>query len=452
MVSICVLLSACGGVAQGQVGRLVAELVPSDTEAYSGFGRSVSIEGDFIVVGAPLGGSGHALGFVLGSADMPNESFVYSGLIDDEWFGNYVATDGETVLVGTDEGSETGNPLASVSFFERSTGLFEDRIVDSTAGRNERFGAALAVENGNVVIGAPGSTYYDPDGLVSGIGYFSNTTTRPLATFGPPSGFTPDFSGFGYSVDIHGSYVAVGTDNTDGKSSRSHAYLYNTSGVLLETLTPSDHADHDNFGHDVAVVETGSSTYIAVGAPFNDGVSMTKRGSVYLFDASDGSQVYQLIASDASSYGRFGASVASSGNYLVVGAPHQSLINKTGVYVFDISANPPVEIARITPASVGASSSRFGLDVSISGPIVVVGGNGSLESDIPLSGGEAFVFDLRCNDADFAAPYGSLNFLDTSAFIVAFGANDPSADLNDDETVNFLDYSVFLSIYGGGCP
>jgi len=54
--------------------------------------------------------------------------------------------------------------------------------------------------------------------------------------------------------------------------------------------------------------------------------------------------------------------------------------------------------------------------------------------------------------ADFAEPFGSLNFLDVSAFLSAFGAGDPQADIDGNGSFNFLDVSAFLAAYGAGCP
>jgi len=47
---------------------------------------------------------------------------------------------------------------------------------------------------------------------------------------------------------------------------------------------------------------------------------------------------------------------------------------------------------------------------------------------------------------------GSLNFLDVSAFLNAFGNMDPIADFQEDGNFNFLDVSAFLSAFGDGCP
>jgi CotH protein/lamin tail-like protein len=46
---------------------------------------------------------------------------------------------------------------------------------------------------------------------------------------------------------------------------------------------------------------------------------------------------------------------------------------------------------------------------------------------------------------------GSLNFLDVSLFLSAFGSNDPIADFEADGSFNFLDVSAFLFVYGNPC-
>ncbi len=47
---------------------------------------------------------------------------------------------------------------------------------------------------------------------------------------------------------------------------------------------------------------------------------------------------------------------------------------------------------------------------------------------------------------------GNLNFLDVSAFLAAYSAQDPLADFEADGSFNFLDVSAFLAAYGMGCP
>ena len=54
---------------------------------------------------------------------------------------------------------------------------------------------------------------------------------------------------------------------------------------------------------------------------------------------------------------------------------------------------------------------------------------------------------------DLAEPFGVLNFFDVSAFLGAYGAQDPNVDFAEPfGTFNFFDVSVFLSAFAAGCP
>ena len=58
--------------------------------------------------------------------------------------------------------------------------------------------------------------------------------------------------------------------------------------------------------------------------------------------------------------------------------------------------------------------------------------------------------EIAC-PSDFATPVCVLNFLDVSAFLSAFSAGDPSADITGEGSFNFLDVSAFLQDYANGC-
>ena len=47
---------------------------------------------------------------------------------------------------------------------------------------------------------------------------------------------------------------------------------------------------------------------------------------------------------------------------------------------------------------------------------------------------------------------GTLDFFDLSAYLTAFGAQDPSADLTGDGSWDFFDLSAYLALFGAGCP
>tara|TARA_R110002072_G_scaffold101652_7_gene223845 strand:+ start:2531 stop:5356 length:2826 start_codon:yes stop_codon:yes gene_type:complete len=76
--------------------------------------------------------------------------------------------------------------------------------------------------------------------------------------------------------------------------------------------------------------------------------------------------------------------------------------------------------------------------------------------DVVEAGVDAVMLsNLDCEDDACPADMngdGSLNFLDVSDFLAAFGAGEASADFTGDGNFNFLDVSEFLAAFGAGCP
>jgi hypothetical protein len=57
-----------------------------------------------------------------------------------------------------------------------------------------------------------------------------------------------------------------------------------------------------------------------------------------------------------------------------------------------------------------------------------------------------------CNDADFAEPLGTLDLADIVAFVTAFTANDPAADLDQSGLFDLADIVAFVTSFNAGCP
>lgn len=60
--------------------------------------------------------------------------------------------------------------------------------------------------------------------------------------------------------------------------------------------------------------------------------------------------------------------------------------------------------------------------------------------------------DVGCNAADFATPFGVLDFFDVQAFLAALANQEPTADLNGDTLYDFFDVQTFLGAFAAGCP
>ena len=168
---------------------------------------------------------------------------------------------------------------------------------------------------------------------------------------------------------------------------------------------------NDEFGYSVAV----SGDTIVVGAPFEDssatGVdgnasddSATDAGAAYVFvrQGATWSQQAYLKASNAEAFDQFGASVAVSGDTIVVGAVGESSA-ATGVngdptsnaasfsgsaYVFTRTGTTWSQQAYLK-ASNTETSDAFGWSVSVSGDSVVVGALGEASNAVGVNGNQA---------------------------------------------------------------
>ena len=160
---------------------------------------------------------------------------------------------------------------------------------------------------------------------------------------------------------------------SDGLASRKLIVAQLPLAVQQAVLTASDGAVLSELGYSVAI----SGNTVVVGAAGGHAAYVfTESGSGW----ANMTQVAKLTASDGNAYagGQFGASVAISGNTIVVGAPGQG---EGAAYVFSEPASGwtnMTQTAELTasdgalnpPTGIGAN---FGDAVAISGNTVVVG-------------------------------------------------------------------------------
>ena len=136
-----------------------AQLTASDGAALGFFGRSVSVDGDTVVVGADMPGAGAAYVFALsGTSWVQQAKLTASDRQKVGGFGRSVSLDGDTVVVGapgTDPAAATGAGAAYV--FVRSGRTSWSQHVKLTAGDgafNDGFGCSVSVDGDTVVVGA----------------------------------------------------------------------------------------------------------------------------------------------------------------------------------------------------------------------------------------------------------------------------------------------------------
>ncbi|MCA9274447.1 MAG: FG-GAP repeat protein [Phycisphaerales bacterium] len=442
MALVCGLV-VLGQAAYGQSAFEDLKLTPTDGAAFDEFGFSVDVDGQYIAVGArhdddrgPNSGSVYIYQALTGVQTL--KLHATDGAMDD-WFGYSVAVDGGIVVVGA--------PLNDTPFFSGSVYVFNilngsliSKLFPLDGEQFDNFGWSVASNNGIVAVGAFGD---DDNGPESGSVYiFDGLSGNLIRKITAPDGATGDR--FGESVAIDGGIVAVGAhlDDDNGESSGS-AYLFDiATGNLLHKLIASDGELSDEFGWSIGIDEG----IVVVGA-YKDNAFGTESGSAYLFNATTGSQIAKLTPDDGMTSDWFGYSVSISSGLVCVGSPLDGESgNRFGsFYLFD--ASDGTQLLKVT-ASDGGPQDTMGYSVGLDRGVVVAG---AYHDDIfGMWSGSAYVLDRGCK-IDFNND-GVLNFFDVSAFVIAYSSHDPAADLANDGNFDFFDVSAFLQLYAIGCP
>jgi hypothetical protein len=194
---------------------------------------------------------------------------------------------------------------------------------------------------------------------------------------------------FGYSVDIDGNVAVAGAHQEGGSAGAAYVFRFDGSDwIEEEKLIGSDTADGDHFGWSVAV----SGDTIVAGAHFNHHSGYSDAGSAYVFvhDGFRWSQAAKLTAHSPFMDDEFGHAVAVDGDRIIVGAWHDDDAggNSGSAYIFEKPSGgwtDMTETAKLT-ASDAAASDEFGMSVSISGEVAVVGAHLKDGGDMVNSG------------------------------------------------------------------
>lgn len=379
-------------------------------------------------------------------------------------FGSSVAIDGDTIVVGAldEDSNATGvngnqadnsadNAGAVYVFVRSGTAWIQQAYLKaSNTNAGDLFGRAVAISGDTIVVGADGEdsnatgingNQVDNSLTNSGAAYvFVRTGTTWSQQAYLKASNTGELDFFGLSVSISGDTIVVGAmgedssaDGINGNQADNSAIGAGAAYVFVRTGTTwsqqayvkaSNSEGGDNFANSVSI---SGNTFVA-GANLEDsnavGIngnqannSVNGAGAAYVFvrSGTTWSQQAYVKASNTGTADQFGASVAISGDTMVVGAFSEAS-NATGVngnqadnsapsagaaYVFVRSGTTWSQQAYLKASNTDASDS-FGREVAISGDIVVAtatgeasnatGVNGDQANDSALSAGAAYVF------------------------------------------------------------
>ena len=346
-------------VTTGNVVHILDNPNAYSTSASDLFGWSVGISGNYAIVGAyqedDAGGtsSGKAYiynvttGALVHTLDHPNAYGTSAG----DQFGYSVAISDNYAIVGAYlEGDAGGTNSGKAYIYNVTTGALVHTLDNPNAyniSQGDQFGRKVAIDGNYAIVGA----LYEDDGATgnaSGKVYIYNVTTGALLhTLDNPNPYdTSANDAFGRSAAISGNYAIVSAfwEDDAGGTSSGKAYIYNvTTGTLLHTLdnpNPYDTSLNDYFGASVAI----SGDYAIVGAYLEDDAGGTQSGKAYIYNVTSGALVHTLDNPnpyDTSADDYFGFSVAVSGNYAIVGTQREDDAGGTSsgkAYIYSLYA------------------------------------------------------------------------------------------------------------------
>lgn len=201
-------------------------------------------------------------------------------------FGVAVAIDGETVVVGARFGDDTDdNSGAAYVFEQRNNGNWaqEAKLVASDAAENDFFGQAVAVNGETAIVGAWSN---DVNGRNSGSAYIferGDGSWSQDAQIEPAAGNVDDFFGLAVAVDGDIAVVASRLDDDNGSDSGSATvFLRANDGSWGESaqLIAGDGGPGDLFGFSIAL--DGDT---AIAGASNDNDFGANSGSAHVFDS-----------------------------------------------------------------------------------------------------------------------------------------------------------------------
>jgi hypothetical protein len=442
VAAIAVSLAVSGTARAGTAWLEKQKLLASDGAADDNFGYSVSISGDSAIVGALYdddNGTDSGSAYIFkwnGTSWIQQAKLLASDGEAGDRFGRSVSISGDLAIAGAYGDDDNGYWSGSAYIFKwnGTSWIQQAKLLASDGAAYDEFGISVSISGDLAVVGA----YRDDDnGSTSGSAYifkWDGTNWSQRAKLLASDGAAYDE--FGISVSISGNLAIVGAygDDANGTDSGS-AYIFKWDGTSWSQqakLLASDGAADDFFGWSVSI----SGDLTIVGA-FYDDANGTDSGSAYIFKWNGTNWVEQqkLLASDGAAGDLFGISVSISGDLAIVGAhnDNDNGSNSGSAYIFKWDGTNWVEQAKLL-ASDGADDDEFGISVSISGDLVIVGAHGN--DDNGTDSGSAYIFELVATDElTLLTPNGGEELVAGSTYDITWDTNEVAENI-------FIEYSA----------
>lgn len=328
---------------------------------------------------------------------------AFSGSTSYEQFGYSVAMSGATMVVGETGGF--GQSLVKIYRNASGSWLLYDTITPpaSASADGGGFGYSVSISDDTMIVGAPLASAPDPQtyqqDVDAGLAYVYHINENcsvdvcvPQYTLAATLMASTVQKGaqFGSSVAVGGDVVVVGSPDAIGGEGAAFVYNRNANAKpdlwgLTTTLTP--YVAQSAFGATVAT----DGVHVLVGAP---GTGSGGFAVLYTVD-SLGNAVFsnQLTSNTPSVALRFGASVAITPANLAVGAPGGGATSLPSVDLYgNDSGDNYTFIRQLKPvAAVAGSNDYFGSAVAFDGTSLAVGADEEAYANV-LGVGAIYVY------------------------------------------------------------
>ena len=385
---------------------------------------------------------------------------------DTDQFGSVMAVASGTVLVGAHFNDEHGSNAGAAYVYRiqpDGSWLETQKLTASDAATDDRYGFSVDLwANRTAIVGA---RYNDDLGYGSGSIYIYDLVG---STWVEEAKLVADDeqvgSLFGAAVAVHAATAVAGaSDDNQGGISSGSAYVFSDGpGGWAQSakLNSSDAAVNDRFG---ASVDVWGNTVVVGAYSADDPVVGDGTGAAYVFErqGNQWSEVAKLTASTPSPAALFGQQVRVDGTTIVAGAVFANGVgfNTGAAYVFERQLDGSwIETGKLM-ADDGQDGDMFGASVAVSGDTILVGawatdaGAGSVYTFKNLPGdGWTQIAETQASDAQGFEHYGfGLSYDGVHAAVGARQGDDLSGTMNTGSMYVHENIGTAFP-YGKSCP
>ena len=406
------------------------KLLASDGAADDRFGSSVEINGNDAIVGAyfdDISGqtkAGSVYVFVYGGASWTQQQkLTASDYAANDEFGWSVSVDGDYAIVGAhkEDGSGTERGAAYVFYRSGSSWTEQQKLIPGDTADGDYFGKSVSIDGEYAIIGAPGK---NSDQGFSYIFKRTGTVWTQMTKVGAAGS-----NKLGWSVSISMPCVIMGAYGTNSNVGAAHIYeLVGSSWYGKGALTASDGVTADLFGISVAI----DDDYAICGSQGHD-LTAGGEGAAYIFEKpttgwASTTETQKITASDNQGGDGFGKSVSVDGDGIIVSSPDEDDIGaaRGAAYIFYRSGSSWSEQQKLTSGDA-ADGDYFGWGVSISSNTAISGAYAE-DNTNGADAGSAYIFENTNQPPTAPDINGPTSGNAGTSYDYNFTATDPDGD------------------------